>query len=318
MANSIYKRLTGKRRGFAGFSQLWMGPDHLLLVRSSRITEHYQRFSFSDIQSVVVTATPDRTVLQVLGVLTALAWGALALAMDSRFAKGFFLVTGALLVALAVIDIARGPRCRCTLYTAVSQEPLSPVSRLRIARQFLSVLTPAVESVQGSLAPERAGQLPVSSPELAAAPPRLVKSSHRAAWILFALLLLDSVLMWTGFHYVLAGGDELILTAYSAEILLALMVLIQDRDHPLRMVYLLAGAAMVCVGADAWATLPDIGRRLFLQAIQSPQAAIVHYPNRVVYFALAWRVIGGLTGIAALLLARPRKPVQPAQEVAPS
>ena len=314
MSGSIYKPLTGKRRGLASFSQLWMGPDHILLVRSSRVTERYQRFALADIQSIVITATPDRTVLQILAVITAIAWGALALTVDFAFWEWFFLATGALGVLLAISDIARGPRCRCTLYTAVSQEPLPPVSRQRIAERFLSVLRPAVEGVQGALPAERVEQIPISSPSFQVAPPRLGKASHRAAWILFALLLLDSVLIWTGFRYSVSGGDGLILTAYFAEILLALMVLVQDRDHPLHFAYLMAAAALVCVGADAYTTVPDIGRRILFAAVPTDHGSdvpLLHFPSRVLIFALAWRLIGGLIGLAVLFLTRPGKPVVP-------
>jgi hypothetical protein len=319
MANSLYKPLTGKRRAIASFSQLWLGPDHILLVRSSRITERYQRFAFADIQSIVITSTPDRTVLQILAVITAIAWGALAMATDSRFAGGFFLVTGVLAVVLAAIDIARGPRCTCTLYTAVSQEPLHPVSRQRIATKFLAALRPAIEAVQGAVPAERAEQVSLSSPDFQVAPPRLVKASHRAAWILFVLLLLDSVVMWAGFRYTVSGGDGLIITAYFAEILLAMMVLIQDRDHPLRIPYLLAAVALICVGADLYATAPQIGRRFLLTATQVPQDAVsvLRYSTRAVNFALAWRVIGGLIGIATMFLTRPPKPIAPLQTEVP-
>ncbi len=132
MTNSLYKPLTGKRRAIASFSQLWMGPDHILLVRSSRVTERYQRFAFADIQSIVITSTPDRTVLQILAVITAIAWGALAMATDSRFASGFFLVTGVLAVVLAAIDIARGP-----VALALSTLP-SARSRCRVSRASAS------------------------------------------------------------------------------------------------------------------------------------------------------------------------------------
>jgi hypothetical protein len=140
------------------------------------------------------------------------------------------------------------------------------------------------------------------------------------------LLLLDSVLMWAGFRYVLAGGDGLILTAYAAEILLALMVLIQDRDHPLRIAYLLSAVALVCVGFDAYSTVPDIGRRILMQALPPDQAALItantQFSNRVQLFALVWRLAAGLAGVATLLLTRVPKPVPspeppPAQEVPP-
>jgi hypothetical protein len=95
MSNSLYKRLTGKRRSIVSFTQLWMAPDHILLVRSSRITERYQRFALSDIQAVVVTATPDRTVFQILAMLAAIAWGAFALLTTSLFGRYFYVITGA-------------------------------------------------------------------------------------------------------------------------------------------------------------------------------------------------------------------------------
>jgi hypothetical protein len=313
---SIYKPLTGKRRGLASFSQLWLAPDHILLVRSSRLTERYQRFALADIQSLVITATPDRTVLQILAVITALAWGALAVTVAVTFWKWVFIATGAVGVLLAILDIARGPRCRCTLYTAVSQEPLPPVSRQRIAARFLAALRPAVEAVQGALPAERAEQIPMSSPGFLAGPPRLGRASHRAAWILFSLLLLDSVLMWTGFRYSVSGGEGLILTAYFAEILLALMVLIQDRDHPLHFAYLLAAAVLVCVGADAYATVPEIGRRTFLAATGAPLGPMFVFPFRVLAFALAWRLTGGLIGLGVLFFTRPGKTIEVAVESA--
>ena len=64
MAKSIYQRLTGRKRTLFGFSQLWLAPDHILLVRSTRFTENYQRFSLADIQAIVVTELPDRVAFQ--------------------------------------------------------------------------------------------------------------------------------------------------------------------------------------------------------------------------------------------------------------
>src|SRR5580704_13928210 len=135
---AAYRQLTRKKRSIAGHTQLWMGPDHLLLVTSSRLTEKYQRFSLADIQAIVVSDGPDRIILQTLAVLASIAWGAGAFAVDLAFGKWFFAVTGFLFLALAILDIARGPRCRCFLHTAVSRWPLRPVSRQRIAGKFLT------------------------------------------------------------------------------------------------------------------------------------------------------------------------------------
>src|SRR5579863_5147921 len=150
-----YQKLTRKKRSISGHTQLWMGADHLLLVNSSRLTERYQRFSLADIQAIVVSNGPDRVILQTLAVLASIAWGAGALAVSLTFGKWFFGLTGLLFLVLAVLDIARGPRCHCVLHTAVNRWPLLPVSRQRVARKVLATLTPAIVGVQGSLADEQ-------------------------------------------------------------------------------------------------------------------------------------------------------------------
>jgi hypothetical protein len=55
---SIYRRLTGRKRTLFGYSQLWLAPDHILLVKSTRFAENYQRFALADIQAITVTETP--------------------------------------------------------------------------------------------------------------------------------------------------------------------------------------------------------------------------------------------------------------------
>ena len=58
MAKSIYQRLTGRKRTLFGYSQLWLAPDHILLVKSTHFAENYQRFALADIQAITVTETP--------------------------------------------------------------------------------------------------------------------------------------------------------------------------------------------------------------------------------------------------------------------
>ena len=155
MTKSSYRKLTSRRRSLMGYSQLWLGDGpgegHLLLVRSARLVENYKRFALQDIQAIVISDGPDLRALQALAVLASLGWAALALAMSSRFGQGFFVITGFFALALAVIDIARGPRCRCMLHTAVSREPLSPVSRRNASWKFLTAVLPAIEAAQGPL-----------------------------------------------------------------------------------------------------------------------------------------------------------------------
>jgi hypothetical protein len=129
MTRSLYRKVTSRRRSLMGYSQLWLGEGHLLLVRSARLVENYKRFALQDIQAIVISDGPDLRAVQALAVAVSLGWAALALAMSSTFGQGFYAITGFFALALAIIDIARGPRCRCVLHTAVSTESLPSVSR---------------------------------------------------------------------------------------------------------------------------------------------------------------------------------------------
>src|SRR5271169_2263204 len=103
---SIYSRLTGRRRTLSGYTQLWLAGNHILLVKSTRFVEEYRRFALADIQAIVITGLAQRTSMQVAGALAAVAWIFGMLAVNSIFAKGFFAVTGALAVAMVIADIA--------------------------------------------------------------------------------------------------------------------------------------------------------------------------------------------------------------------
>src|SRR5579864_1980116 len=151
MAKSIYRKLTGRARRLEGYSQLWLAPDHLLLLRSTRFREHYWRFALADIQAIVITDLPSRLPLQTVLAAVSAGWMLIALAVSFWLFKGFFLATGGIAMASVILDIARGPGCRCYLHTAVSRELLTPVNRMRTARAVLAQLRPAIEAVQGSI-----------------------------------------------------------------------------------------------------------------------------------------------------------------------
>jgi hypothetical protein len=151
----VYRRLTGRRRSLLGHSQLWLGPSHILLLKSHFFTEEYHRFAFADIQALVITETTGRIAFQLLALAAAALWTLGFLEVNSVFAKAFFGITGALALAIVGVDIARGPRCRCHVYTAVSREQLTPVSRTRQAQTFLARIRPEIEAVQGPWSTDR-------------------------------------------------------------------------------------------------------------------------------------------------------------------
>jgi hypothetical protein len=205
-AEEQYVRLTGKKRTWTGFSQAWLGNDHLLIVSSIRFVERYQRFALSDIQAIVVTEGGRRAVWPALVILMCISLG---LSRTSAFAKVFWGIVGWVALVLAIVDIARGPRCRCFLQTAVSREPLLCVSRMRTARSFLAVLVPAIESVQGTVPAEGLApaaepasytaqvSAPISQPAVSIPrPPAIERTLGYAPEALFAVLMLDSVLVF--------------------------------------------------------------------------------------------------------------------------
>src|SRR5581483_9866230 len=154
-----YTRLTGRKRSLLGYTQLWLGPDHVLQVRSTRFAERYQRFSLGDIQAIVVTELPPQLAFHFLALAAVLACVGGFFLSPWIFSKFVFGPMAAIALAILIGNIALGPRCRCELHTAVSHEALAPVRRLRSARTFLNKIVPAIEAVQGTLAADRAAQI---------------------------------------------------------------------------------------------------------------------------------------------------------------
>jgi len=74
-SNISYRRLPGRaRRRFGLFThqrqELWLAPDHLLLVEHNGFVERYKRFYLRDIRLLVLCRTPAGLILN--GVLTLL------------------------------------------------------------------------------------------------------------------------------------------------------------------------------------------------------------------------------------------------------
>jgi hypothetical protein len=161
MAEEVkYKRLTRARPRTrfsvvsAGNSSLWLGPDHLLCIDSTGFTENYKRFYFRDIQAVIVRKTDGYK-------YWGLAWGLLTL----FFAASAFLTSDSVgrIVLLSIagffalcmfLNFALGPTSACHVQTAVQNEPLPSIVRLRKARKVLNLLRPLIVTAQGELAPQ--------------------------------------------------------------------------------------------------------------------------------------------------------------------
>lgn len=309
MAKSIYRKLTGRRRTLLGYSQLWLAPDHLLLVKSTRIAEQYQRFALADIQAVTVTRLPSRIPFQIAGALAAMAWTLGALAFHPIFAKYFFAITGAAALLAVVVDIARGPSCRCHLTTAVSREWLRPVSRLRVARSFLAVLQPAIEAAQGTLRPPEEAPV-IQSMEGFQKPPDVPESRTHLPEVVFALFLVDALVILAALRFPRTQMESVLPTTFFAEIVLVIVALLRrgDRD-PRRAIYVLMMLAILGLGWDAFMVGRNVTTwfRLLVESGRQvdPTVLMRRLPWREGAITGAiWRAAAGTAGLAAAFLER--------------
>jgi hypothetical protein len=148
-----YRKLPGRRRGFLFGSSVWLGPDHLLLVKSARFREEYKRFYFRDIQSIVTAETPRfhiSTRSAFIGIVLATA---LIAGINPRVSSAveWALSLIALLLIAVWIYVSTAASCRTRIYTAVSSDELPSVYRTRTARRFLAAVQPHIVQAQGVL-----------------------------------------------------------------------------------------------------------------------------------------------------------------------
>jgi hypothetical protein len=130
-----YRKLPGRLRGLIRGASVWMGPDHLLAVRSTRFREEYKRFYLRDVQAIVVANAP-RFHVSAPAILLAVAWliaFLVYLPMGGVFpwAGPVFLTGGAVMVGLWLY-LSAAASCRCRIHTAVSREDLPSIYRPQI------------------------------------------------------------------------------------------------------------------------------------------------------------------------------------------
>jgi hypothetical protein len=158
----LYRRLPGRSRHWMGYTTLWLGPDHLLLVDGRGYSEIYRRFYYRDIASIVTRGTGTAGVWSaILGLL--LLGVAAAAAFTVPDGRAWWAIPGAPLLLFLVVNIARGASCVAHITTPIQTAPL-PLRRWRAARRALSLVRERVAEVQRPLdaSPEQDGALPAS------------------------------------------------------------------------------------------------------------------------------------------------------------
>lgn len=239
-----YKRLPGRgprRRGFitGSFSRcsLYLGDEHILGVDSNGFSEDYKRFYFSDIQAIITRRTKRAgTWSIVLALMTACSFGG-GCFLETEPVRILSWILSGTFLAFLLVNIFRGPTCVCHILTAVQEDELPSLNRLRVARKVIETLRPAIERVQGKLNPEKVNMDQNEEILPASRATRPLRSPHARGHeirhddgtlhlLAFALLLLDGVL--TGiellYHSAVITGVSFGLTLlYSICIIIALV-----------------------------------------------------------------------------------------------
>lgn len=150
-----YTPLAGAPRGGAGAGQrLYLGPNHVLILRLYGTTEEAHRFYYKDITALRCQKTRKHLVQSALYLALLLGpWlvlGRMPGVLEPQlYIAATFSVFGAVLL---FANLFRGPTCRTWLHTANHTEPLPGLGRYRAARKALRALHERVEAVQGPAA----------------------------------------------------------------------------------------------------------------------------------------------------------------------
>ena len=333
MSATGYRKLSRKSHTLGGYSQLWMAGDHLLIVNSSNYVERYQRFAFSDIQSIVAA---KGGIYWAAVIWTLIGVGMLLIAWAAGPVRTFFLGVAGLGFAIAAIDLLRGPRCRCTIQTAVSRERLRALPRLRAAQKLIASITPIIEAAQGGLflqtaAPGAQGVVPplqeaapveparplpmeqtgASGILQPGGPPQLPTVRHARSYLpetLFGLLALDSVLVWFALRPHGAMATELVTalyTIYVAELLIGIIAISKSSASLPSAVVIVAFLCIVSdliflTGPAAWHSFVSNIQQQAQRAANPADALgpLVTYPAlRSVALASGWRLAVGVIGL---------------------
>ena len=230
-------------------------------------------------------------------------WTLIAFAVSSLFAKIFFVATGALALAFVIRDIARGPRCHCHLYTAVSRERLEPVNRQRTARAFLAELRPAIEAVQGAIAADRVLEAPAPSAQSFDSPPKSAAARIPSSFV-FGLFLVNAVLLLVDVRFPRSQAASVLLTTVFGELALIVFALVRrpGRD-PRRVIY---GVMIVALWLIAWDAF-DLARSFYQVVAEASRhgnsvafdATWNPWGQKRALISAAWRVAAGAVGLIA-------------------
>ena len=168
---STYRKLPGRWVGLSGEHLLYAGPDHLLLVTRTIGSEQYKRFYYGDIQAIIIALNRVQLVWSYIWgwllAATLLTSGLILTAASSVDGTdvGISLAVVAVMALPLAANLFLGRTCTCCVQTAVQNDKLPSLRRLRDAERVMQQLKLLIESAQGSRGPQ-----PQSAPAVEAQP----------------------------------------------------------------------------------------------------------------------------------------------------
>jgi len=273
---------------------LWLGPDHLLRLRSNLFSQEYRRYYFHDIQAIVITELPENTAvgyyalggIALLGALSTLYLGHFGWAIASGFVAAVFLALPFLMAD-----------CACFIKTSVSTEKLAALKRLRAALRTAAILKSEIEKAQGQLDPQAllaAGPATLATPAILP-PTKLVPYDHFVHAAFFSTMLaLSGVTAFSmvnsapAFSYIVSG------LSYGVLLLGVIAAVVQRGTDLARNVRVVVFAALGWYGASVLANLTTafyitirFGTRVKDPA-HHPAMLAVQSVNVVAFLILGW------------------------------
>lgn len=254
-----YRRLLPRERGIYSYAELWAEDDHLLSVKSTRINVEYQRFPLRGVQAISITTLPHWTWPQIAWLLSSgavlIATALVPISVLRMFLAAFTVWP----FVLAVRELMRGPRCRTFIHTVTGSHALPAVSRQNRVPEFLDLVTPMIEGVQGRAESLRVAERPLVHPEEAARE-ALAKDRGLRLFALGALSALGLCFVGTAWwaNSVTYKEGVLLLGAGAIVATITVLITVWRRATPLMRrdrVYVLTAAALAFSLAEIVAAL---------------------------------------------------------------
>ena len=296
--------LLPRESGIFRYAELWQEGSDLLYVNSSRFSDRYSRFQIADIQALVLTEFPVWNPLRTASLGLSFFFTLLILILAPGRWAWWAIVPGIWLV-FALLDVARGSRCRLVLHTAVSTVTIEAVRTMKQANQVLPVLRALITAVQGELS--RDG-MTITPPIASADAVPIVKNTPLLQRALFGVLVAHAVILVAlYFGKQMDNGLVFSFTLLLAELAMGIIAFNRRREVGVWVAALSAATAILAISdagvlgfsmAKSWL---DFVRAIDRGGVRPEGIQWLWLQEQTVARA-AWHAIVGLSGWVAWLV----------------